>query len=191
VPFEIPENPHTDCAAVAWFLDTWRRNGHGDYPTIDAFQFGQNCIFTHHGRAFFHYMSGAWIVDENGDKARDAAIETGFMRPKADGSLPDMPSGTSPPFGGVWSRDRASQVTALGRRARVGAVLTINVSAIEPRDGVFIGRFDVTRELRALTLEADSVIGQWNWISAAKLLVQWGAPGELWIEVDLPGEVAC
>ena len=27
------------------------------------------------------------MVDENGDKVRDAAIETGFLRPKADASL--------------------------------------------------------------------------------------------------------
>jgi hypothetical protein len=32
-------------------------------------------------------MSRTWIVDENGDKMRDAAIETDFLRPKADGSL--------------------------------------------------------------------------------------------------------
>ena len=52
-----------------------------------AFQFGQECIFTHDGRPFFHYMSRAWIVDEQGEKVRDAAIETGFLRPKADGTL--------------------------------------------------------------------------------------------------------
>ncbi|HET8716327.1 MAG TPA: FABP family protein [Nocardioidaceae bacterium] len=85
--FELPDNLHPDCAPVAWLLGTWRGNGHGDYPTIDKFQFGQECIFTHDGRPFFHYMSRAWIVDEQGEKVRDAAIETGFVRPKADGSL--------------------------------------------------------------------------------------------------------
>ncbi len=66
MPFEIPDNLHPDCAPVAWLLGTWRGNGHGDYPTIDAFQFGQECIFTHDGRPFFHYMSRAWIVDAEG-----------------------------------------------------------------------------------------------------------------------------
>ena len=87
MPFEIPDNLHPDCAPVAWLLGTWRGNGHGDYPTIEKFQFGQECIFTHDGRPFFHYMSRAWIVDDEGAKVRDAAIETGFIRPKADGSL--------------------------------------------------------------------------------------------------------
>jgi len=87
MPFEIPQNLHPDCAPIAWLLGTWQGNGHGDYPTIEAFQFGQEAIFTHDGRPFFHYMSRAWIVDDNGERVRESAIETGFLRPKADGSL--------------------------------------------------------------------------------------------------------
>ncbi|MFT4009917.1 MAG: FABP family protein [Nocardioidaceae bacterium] len=87
MPFELPDNLHPDCAKVAWLLGTWRGNGHGDYPTIDAFEFGQECIFTHDGRPFFHYLSRSWIVDAGGDKVRDAAIETGFLRPRADGTF--------------------------------------------------------------------------------------------------------
>ena len=87
MPFEIPENLHPDCAPIAWLLGTWQGNGHGDYPTIEPFQFGQEVIFTHDGRPFFHYMSRAWIVDEQGNKVRDAAIETGFFRPKPEGNL--------------------------------------------------------------------------------------------------------
>ena len=85
--FELPDNLHPECAPIAWLLGTWRGNGHGDYPTIEPFQFGQEVIFTHDGRPFFHYMSRAWIVDESGEKIRDAAIETGFFRPKASGEL--------------------------------------------------------------------------------------------------------
>ena len=83
--FELPSDLHPDVAPLAWLLGTWRGNGHGDYPTIDAFQFGQELIFTHDGRPFLHYMARAWIVDESGEKVRDAAIETGFLRGKADG----------------------------------------------------------------------------------------------------------
>ncbi len=87
MPFELPQNLHPDCAPIAWLLGTWHGNGHGDYPTIEPFQFGQEVIFTHDGRPFFHYMSRAWIVDADGNKVRDAAIETGFLRPKAEGTL--------------------------------------------------------------------------------------------------------
>ena len=66
MPFEIPENLHPNCGPLAWLLGTWRGNGHGDYPTIEGFQFGQELIFTHDGRPFFHYMSRAWVVDDEG-----------------------------------------------------------------------------------------------------------------------------
>lgn len=79
--FEIPENLHPDAAPIAWLLGTWRGNGHGDYPTIEPFQFGQELIFAHDGRPFFHYLSRSWIIDpETGEKVRDSALETGFLR---------------------------------------------------------------------------------------------------------------
>lgn len=87
MPFELPDNLHPNCAPIAWMLGTWHGNGHGDYPTIDAFQFGQELIFTHDGRPFFHYFARAWIVDENGEKVRDAALETGFVRCQPEGEV--------------------------------------------------------------------------------------------------------
>ncbi len=87
MPFHIPENLHADCGPIAWMLGTWRGNGHGDYPTIDSFQFGQELIFQQDGRAFFHYMARAWIVDDHGEKVRDAAQETGFLRALPGGKV--------------------------------------------------------------------------------------------------------
>ncbi|MDP3968567.1 MAG: FABP family protein [Nocardioides sp.] len=87
MPFELPDNLHPNCAPIAWMLGTWHGNGHGDYPTIEKFQFGQELIFTHDGRPFFHYYARAWIVDEQGQKVRDAALETGFVRCKPDGEV--------------------------------------------------------------------------------------------------------
>lgn len=83
--FELPDNLHPNCAPIAWMLGTWRGNGHGDYPTIESFQFGQELIFTHDGRPFFHYMARSWIIDEDKLKVRDAAIETGFIRGVGEG----------------------------------------------------------------------------------------------------------
>ncbi|MDT9593540.1 FABP family protein [Nocardioides zeae] len=85
MPFELPDNLHPACGPIAWMLGTWRGNGHGNYPSIEPFQFGQELIFTHDGRPFFHYMARSWVVDEQGEKVREGAIETGFLRAKTDG----------------------------------------------------------------------------------------------------------
>jgi hypothetical protein len=85
--FELPDNLHPDCGPVAWLLGTWHGNGRGDYPTIEAFEYGQELIFTHDGRPFFHYMARAWIVDAEGAKLREGAIETGFLRCRPEGKM--------------------------------------------------------------------------------------------------------
>ena len=85
--FELPDNLHPDCGPVAWMLGTWRGNGRGDYPTIEPFEYGQELIFTHDGRPFFHYMARAWIVDAEGNKVREGAQETGFLRCLPEGEL--------------------------------------------------------------------------------------------------------
>lgn len=87
MPFELPENLHPDCGPVAWLLGRWGGHGHGDYPTIDAFEYAQELVFTHDGRPFFHYFARSWIVDANGEKVRDAAQEAGFLRCKPEGKV--------------------------------------------------------------------------------------------------------
>jgi len=85
--FEIPANIHPDCARLAWLIGRWAGNGHGEYEGIEDFQFGQELIFQQDGRPFIHYMGRAWILDAQGNHVREAAQETGFLRPQPDGSL--------------------------------------------------------------------------------------------------------
>ena len=87
MPFEIPDNIHENCARLAWLLGRWAGNGHGEYETIESFQFGQEVIFQQDGRPFIHYMSRAWLVDEQGNTIREAAQETGYIRPQPDGTI--------------------------------------------------------------------------------------------------------
>lgn len=88
MPFELPDNLHPDCGPIAWMLGTWRGNGHGDYPTIEPFQFGQELIFTHDGRPFFHYMSRSWVIDPaTAEKTAEGPIETGFLRAHPEGRV--------------------------------------------------------------------------------------------------------
>lgn len=85
--FEIPENIHPDCARLAWLIGTWAGNGHGEYDGIDNFEFGQELIFQQDGRPFIHYMARSWIVDAEGNHVREAAQETGFIRPQPGGAI--------------------------------------------------------------------------------------------------------
>lgn len=87
MPFEIPDDLHPDLMPVAFLLGQWHGNGHGDYPTIDRFSFAQEVGFTHDGRPFLHYLSRSWITDEDGERVRSSAIETGFLRVLPDRQL--------------------------------------------------------------------------------------------------------
>jgi len=87
VAFEIPENIHPNCARLAWLIGRWVGNGHGEWPGVENFQFGQEVVFQQDGRPFIHYMSRSWILDADGNHVREAAQETGFIRPQPDGSL--------------------------------------------------------------------------------------------------------
>ena len=85
--FQIPPDLHPDLVPIAWLVGHWHGNGHGDYPTIDTFQFGQEVGFTHDGRPFLHYLSRTWLVDAEGNEVRPLAVETGFFRPRPGGGL--------------------------------------------------------------------------------------------------------
>lgn len=87
MPFEIPENVHPDVAPLAWLIGTWAGNGKGEYDGIEPFDFGQEVIFQQDGRPFIHYMSRSWITDAEGEFVREAAQETGFLRPQPDRTL--------------------------------------------------------------------------------------------------------
>ncbi len=101
MPFQIPDNIHPSCARLAWLIGTWAGNGHGEYPTIEPFQFGQEAIFQQDGRPFSHYFSRSWITDADGTVIRPAAQETGFIRPQEDGTL-EMVMSHNTGFVEIW-----------------------------------------------------------------------------------------
>ncbi|WP_166355840.1 FABP family protein [Phytoactinopolyspora limicola] len=85
---EVPDDLHPDCVPIAWLLGRWEGAGIGDYPTIEAFRFGQEVEFTYvPGRPFLSYTSRSWILDDDGNLVRPAARETGYWRPQADQEL--------------------------------------------------------------------------------------------------------
>jgi len=84
---EIPSDLHPACLPVAFLLGAWEGVGVGDYPTIEAFRFGQRIEFSHNGKPFLEYHSRTWLLDDDGNKVRPLAIETGFWRPQPDNQI--------------------------------------------------------------------------------------------------------
>jgi hypothetical protein len=101
VPFEILADLHPDLVPYAWLLGQWQGSGRGDYPTIAAYQFGQEVAFAHDGRPFLHYFSRSWIVDDAGTTVREGALETGFLRPQADNEF-EFVLAHSAGFAEIW-----------------------------------------------------------------------------------------
>ena len=67
----------------AWLLGTWRGDGVGGYPSLEAdFRFSQEITFQCYGKPVIAYSSQTWAED-----GRPLARETGFWRPLADSSL--------------------------------------------------------------------------------------------------------
>ncbi len=87
MPIKIPSDLHPQVMPVAFLLGQWHGNGRGDYPTIEAFEFGQEVAFTHDGRPFLHYFSRTWLLDDEGNEVRPLALETGFLRPQPGGEI--------------------------------------------------------------------------------------------------------
>lgn len=85
---EIPSDLHADCVPIAWLLGRWEGAGVGDYPTIEAFHFGQELTFGYTpGKPFLSYVSRSWILDQDGSLVRPAAAETGYWRPQPEGKI--------------------------------------------------------------------------------------------------------
>ena len=85
---EIPSDLHPSCIPIAWLLGTWEGAGVGDYPTVEAFRFGQEVTFTYvPGKPYLVYSSATWRLDEDGTIGEPLARESGYWRPQLDGEV--------------------------------------------------------------------------------------------------------
>jgi hypothetical protein len=88
MPFKISEDTHPSVLPLAFLIGTWAGAGVGDYPTIEAFRFGQEVTFTAPpGKPFLAYSSQSWLLDDDGNQVRPLASETGYWRPQPDKSI--------------------------------------------------------------------------------------------------------
>jgi THAP4-like, heme-binding beta-barrel domain len=74
---------HPDVQRLTFLLGMWRGRGHGEYPTIESFDYEEEIAFFHVGDAFLVYEQRSWAPES------DAALhlERGFLRFGDDGGL--------------------------------------------------------------------------------------------------------
>jgi hypothetical protein len=72
---------HERLEPLAFLVGTWRGLGVVGYPTIEEQRYEQEVVFAHDGRPFLEYSSRTWILDENGERAKQSAREAGWWRP--------------------------------------------------------------------------------------------------------------
>lgn len=74
---ELHPDLHPDLLALAPLLGTWRGEGDGEYPTVDAFRYGEEMVFEHVGDTFLLYRQSSWLLD---DERTPLHFERGFLR---------------------------------------------------------------------------------------------------------------
>ena len=153
--FTIPEGLHPDLNPLAWLVGTWRGKGHGDYPTIEAFDFAQEVVFNHDGRPFLNYYSRSWILDSEGEILRPGGSETGFWRIKPNNSLEVVMShntGISEGWVGHYDGPKIQLVLDNGYSAPTAKIVTEGVRLYGLVEGELFFAYDMAtgeQELQA------------------------------------------
>ena len=66
-----------EVGSLAPLLGTWVGEGRGEYPTMEAFGYGERLTFDHVGDAFLQYVHRSWLLGDG----TPLHFERGFLRP--------------------------------------------------------------------------------------------------------------
>ena len=84
----MPEPPlHPLCAPVAFLLGEWRGEGHGGYPEMQPFRYGEEMRVWHVGKPYLAFEQRSWQLGGDGAVGRLLHGESGFLRCLEGGSL--------------------------------------------------------------------------------------------------------
>jgi hypothetical protein len=80
MPIELDLDLPSGLVPLAWMVGRWAGAGIVGYPTVEEARFGQEVEISHDGRPFLSYTSHTWLLDEQGERLRPLATESGFWR---------------------------------------------------------------------------------------------------------------